>query len=106
VNDFYTYAAVPTPRGRRLFGEIDAWFHSSTDGAFDFETICQATGLDPDFVRRGLRSAPSRARVEASSGWQRTVNARYVGVPEAGSPVTTGGASAVSITSSGGPTRP
>jgi hypothetical protein len=54
VNDHRTYAAVPTARGRRLLAEVDAWFRSSTSGPFDFETICQATGLDPDFVRKGL----------------------------------------------------
>ena len=57
VNDFQTYAAVPTGRGKRLFTEVDAWFRSSTDGPFDFETICQATDLDPDFIRKGLRSS-------------------------------------------------
>ncbi|HXJ33835.1 MAG TPA: hypothetical protein VMS22_07305 [Candidatus Eisenbacteria bacterium] len=57
VNDFQTYTTVPTGRGRRLFTEVDAWFRSSTDGPFDFETICQATDLDPDFIRKGLRSS-------------------------------------------------
>jgi hypothetical protein len=57
VNDFRTYAAVPTGRGRRLFADVAAWFRSSTDGAFEFETICHATGLDPDFVRKGLRAS-------------------------------------------------
>jgi hypothetical protein len=57
VNDLRTYAVVPTGRGRRLFADVEAWFRSSTDGAFDFEAICQATGLDPDFIRSGLRSS-------------------------------------------------
>jgi hypothetical protein len=57
VNDFRAYAAVPTARGRRLFNEVDAWFRASTDGPFDFETICHATGLDPDFIRKRLRSS-------------------------------------------------
>ena len=55
--DFRTYGAVPTARGRRLFTEVGAWFHSPGQGPFDFETICHATGLDPDFVRKGLRSS-------------------------------------------------
>ena len=55
VNDFQSYAAVPTTRGRRLFAEVDAWFRSSTGGPFDFETICQAIAVDPDFFREGLR---------------------------------------------------
>jgi len=54
VNDFRTYATVPTERGRRLFADVAAWFRSSTDGAFEFETICHATELDPDFIRKGL----------------------------------------------------
>ena len=56
VEDFRTYAFVPTGRGRRLFIEVDAWFRSSAVGLFDFEGICEATGLDPDFIRQGLRS--------------------------------------------------
>ena len=45
------------PRGRRIISEIDAWFRASTDGVFDFETIFHATGLDPDFIHKGLRSS-------------------------------------------------
>lgn len=54
VDDFRTYANVPTGRGRWLFREVAAWFESSETGPFDFEGICQATGLDPDFIRKGL----------------------------------------------------
>ena len=55
VDDFRTYAIVPTGRGRGLFMEVVAWFDSSATDVFDFEGICQATGLDPDFIRKGLR---------------------------------------------------
>jgi len=58
VNDLRTYAIVPTGRGRGLFMEVEAWFDSSATGPFDFESICQATGLDPDFIRKGLRLVP------------------------------------------------
>jgi hypothetical protein len=54
VDDLRTYANVPTGRGRWLLGEVAAWFDSSETGPFDFEGICQATGLDPDFIRKGL----------------------------------------------------
>ena len=56
ADDLRTYANVPTGRGRRLFREVAAWFDSSETEPFDFEGICQATGLDPDFVRKCLRS--------------------------------------------------
>lgn len=62
VNDFHTYASVPTARGRRLFTEADAWFRSSAGGPFDFETICDATELDPDFIRNGLHSPNGSGR--------------------------------------------
>lgn len=55
VDDFRTYADIPTGRGRWLFREVSAWFGSADTGPFDFEGICQATGLDPDFIRKGLR---------------------------------------------------
>ena len=68
VVDHRTYATVPTARGRRLFTEIDAWFRSPAGGPFDFETICQATGLDPDFVRKGLPSSDGAGRRQPSIG--------------------------------------
>jgi hypothetical protein len=54
VDDLRTYAVVPTGRGRGIFQEVEAWFASSATGPFDFEGICQATGLEPDYIRRGL----------------------------------------------------
>jgi hypothetical protein len=54
VDDLRTYANVPTERGRWLFMEVAAWFDSPETGPFDFEGICEATGLDPDFIRKGL----------------------------------------------------
>ena len=70
VGDFRTYAHVPTGRGRWLFREVAAWFDSSATGPFDFEGICQATGLDPDFIRKGVRSGygTQRPRLHDASG--------------------------------------
>ena len=68
VVDYRTYATVPTARGRRLFTKIDAWFRSPAGGPFDFETICQATGLDPDFVRRCRHSSDGAGRRQPSIG--------------------------------------
>ena len=68
VNDFHTYATVPTARGRRLFAEADAWFRSSAGGPFNFEAICDATELDPDFIRNGLRSPNGSGRPTSTNG--------------------------------------
>jgi hypothetical protein len=56
VRDFQTYATSSTGRGRRIFVEADEWFRSPTTGPFTFETICHALGLDPDYIRSGLRA--------------------------------------------------
>ena len=55
VDDLRTYAMVPTGRGSRIYLDVQAWFASSAAGPFDFEGICEAVGLDPAFVRKGLR---------------------------------------------------
>ena len=55
VRDFQSYAVVSTGRGRRIFLDADAWFRGAGAGPFAFEPICHAIGLDPDFVRDGLR---------------------------------------------------
>jgi hypothetical protein len=43
-------------RNRRLFRETDEWFSSDEAASpFSFVTICQVFGLDPDYLRSGLR---------------------------------------------------
>ena len=83
VGDFRTYAHVPTGRGRWLFREVAAWFDSSATCPFDFEGICQATGLDPDFIRKGLRSkyGTQRPRLHDVSGGNRIMSS---GMPTVG----------------------
>ncbi len=47
--------------GLRVFREIEQWFASTDDSyIFSFERICQALGLDAEFIRRGLREARKR----------------------------------------------
>jgi hypothetical protein len=42
--------------GRKLFRETAGWFASDdTSSPFCFVTICQLLGLDPDYLRAGLR---------------------------------------------------
>jgi len=53
---WFRYRDAQTRRGRRLFGETDAWFASSDTGwLYAFERICEMLDLDPDYIRRGLR---------------------------------------------------
>jgi hypothetical protein len=49
---------------RQRFNEVDRWVASDdTDRLFTFENVCGALGLDPDYMRDGLR----RLKVEAYS---------------------------------------
>jgi hypothetical protein len=50
-------------RGARLLREIEEWLRSSdTSYIFSFESICDTLGLDPDYVRGGLRVWRERSR--------------------------------------------
>jgi hypothetical protein len=43
-------------RGRRLFREAEAWLMSADrELPFAFENICDFLGLDPDYIREGVR---------------------------------------------------
>jgi len=49
-------ASDTTPRGRELFAEVDEWFASDVAaGPFSFMAICDSLGMEPAYVRRGLR---------------------------------------------------
>jgi len=53
---------------RRLFRDAEEWiFEGSDEGAFAFESVCDALGIHPEYLRRGLRSW----KLQNSSTWQR-----------------------------------
>jgi hypothetical protein len=55
VGTFQKYVTAPGRRGQRLFAESEEWFASEAmDWPFGFESICQALGLEPSYIRRGL----------------------------------------------------
>src|SRR5258706_9135231 len=54
-------ASDMTPRGRALFAEVDEWFASDiAAGPFSFVAICDSLGMEPGYVRRGLRSLQTK----------------------------------------------
>ena len=56
VGTFQKYAVAAGRRGRRLFTEAEDWFESDDGGwPFAFVNVCQALGLEPQYVRAGLR---------------------------------------------------
>ena len=55
VGTFQKYAVATGRRARRLFAEAEEWFASDdVSWPYAFLNICQALGLEPAYVRRGL----------------------------------------------------
>jgi hypothetical protein len=53
---YLTYANSRSRAQRRLFVEAQAWLMDrEADGAFAFETVCETLGIDPNYLREGLR---------------------------------------------------
>lgn len=65
VNRFQKNVAARSEAGKGNFAEAEAWFlESGGDWVFSFESICDALGLDSEYVRRGLeRWKEARGRV-------------------------------------------
>lgn len=56
VGTFQKYVTYSTRRGQRLFAEAEDWFvASASDWPFGFQNICEALGLEPGYIRAGLR---------------------------------------------------
>ena len=62
---YQTYANARSRVQRRLFVEAEGWLMDRKgDGAFTFETVCETLGIDPRYLREGLR----RWRVQQLDG--------------------------------------
>jgi len=63
VHDFQRYHLATRRRGKRIFHEAHEWLTSREEtGIFSCVAICQAVGIDPDYLRQGLSAWPSGKR--------------------------------------------
>lgn len=53
------YFFQPTAANERLFLEAEEWIRSNDDDLFSFNNICDALGLDPSRIRKGLEQGRS-----------------------------------------------
>ena len=61
VECYMKQSDAPDVRGQQMFGDAEAWiFGSTTRWLFSYGNICDVLGLDPEYVRRGLRTWRSR----------------------------------------------
>ena len=56
VGEYMKYAAATSRRGKRLFREAEEWImRDDPTWLCSFVSICHVLGLDPDYLRTGLR---------------------------------------------------
>ena len=56
IETYMRYATATTRRGKRLFKEAETWiFDDDPTWLCSFINICHVLGLDPDYMRTGLR---------------------------------------------------
>lgn len=57
IQTYRKYAFSGTRRGRRLFGEVDAWFLGTDDTvSISFAELCDLLDLDAEYIRGALTS--------------------------------------------------
>jgi len=57
IHCFQKHLFARDRHGRKLFREAEAWIMSEDDPLpFSFEHLCAVIGINPAYVRRGLRS--------------------------------------------------
>lgn len=56
VHEYRKYNRAHDPKEKERFREVEEWImHRGNDWIFSFDNICELLGLDPDYVRRGVR---------------------------------------------------
>jgi len=68
VHDFQRYHLATRRREKRIFREAQEWLTSWEEtGIFSCVAICQAVGIDPDYLRQGLSAWPPGKRSEGKA---------------------------------------
>lgn len=68
VTTFQRHAAAKTVVGMRLFAQVQAWIGSDdAEWPFSFLNICDALGLEPAYLRSGLRRWRDRLQAAPAS---------------------------------------
>lgn len=67
IEDFQRNVLARNEVERKLFQEAEEWIlEKNSDWLFSFENICDALELNPDYIRRGLRSWKEATRKSRS----------------------------------------
>ena len=67
IHLYRKFASARNRAGRQQFREAEEWLMGGGDGwVFAFEHVCELLGLDPEYVRRGLRESAAKPAAENS----------------------------------------
>ena len=67
IHCYRKFATAQHRAGREQFRGAEQWLMGGGDGGvFAFENVCETLGLDPEYVRRGLRESVLRPAPEKS----------------------------------------
>ena len=65
IHCYRKFATARNRAGQQQFREAEAWLMGGGDDwVFAFENVCALLGLDPEYVRRGLRQAAAQPAAE------------------------------------------
>jgi hypothetical protein len=68
IDCFQTHVLAQNTRGKRLFVEAESWLlDKDCDWIFSFENICEALGIDPNFLRKELLRWKEKKLAEISA---------------------------------------
>lgn len=70
VQSYLCYAAAKTQSKKAKYKEAFNWVnHKGREYVFNFENVCEALGVDPDFLRLGLLNVGNSSR---TGDWKRS----------------------------------
>ena len=64
---FQKYLFARDGKGKALFREAETWVEDKGgEAVFAFDSVCESLGLDPEYVRRGMRTWKAQALAQQS----------------------------------------
>jgi len=68
VQEYRKYSRAHDADGKKRFREAEEWImRGDNDWIFCFDNVCELLGLDPEYVRRGLRETVGTSAEEEKS---------------------------------------
>ncbi|MGH7817655.1 MAG: hypothetical protein ACREOR_09730 [Candidatus Binatia bacterium] len=72
IHCYRKFATARSRSGREQFREIEEWLMGGGNGwVFSFDNVCELLGLDPEYVRRGVRASAASAMEHEGPGRRR-----------------------------------